>query len=328
MFSREFWNRRMRDRKVFVYFFAPLFDEVASMLNAASKTWHSWSLSRRGELFKISVALKERASTIRQSGLGWAGSAPEWGNDHPGHLLAYSGYHRSFPDSENIVCPEATLLLIKVAIDTLFLLESAFKKIEKIAYEETGHVKFIYQAIEPLMEFPGIQNVLEIPKNLVKQAIPKHGFLLECETLAYLQATIEGRYVNLNPKLKKKRKCDHTDAELQDLAFEFNTSFDTMREIFETAPSEWCGVRKKYEEEAEDQRKVFVNSLPADEKTKEVVCGVWLPGDCYMSWPDYVTGGEVSNCERLVQALMSLFLEFSKSEAPEFSAPAELPEHT
>lgn len=301
-----FWEDKLRNRMVARYSFAPILEEAGILLIGASRLWHEWSIKRAKELRGIGYSLKDRAKEVRKSGLSWASNISEFGED-PAHLL-HSSAHRRYhgDDKKTIVCPEATIHMVSIATELLFLLIPFLKKIEEEHYEEKW-LDWIYEKIEILMESPCIGPVLEIPQHASSMLI-LHSALLECEGLAITQAKIEDHYAREN-KQRKKKKSELSDDELRKLAFDIGVSFEEIKEIFETEYSSWWEVGKKYRGEAEAVKKNFVSLLKTGVEAKNAILVEWDPGMVTDDVdPKPMFEKEVEKSEKIIKMFIAIFL--------------------
>lgn len=63
-----FWETKMKDKMIAMYFFAPFLEEAGTLLLGAKHLWHPWSIKRIDELAQTSHTLKDAAKTLRQRG--------------------------------------------------------------------------------------------------------------------------------------------------------------------------------------------------------------------------------------------------------------------
>ncbi|GEM_PF-4567639 len=316
-----FWETKMRNRMVSMYSFAPFLEEAGTLLLAAKHTWHPWSLKRLEELTKLAYTLKDRAKTFRQRGLAWASSVSEFGED-PAYLLSTSVYSRYYGNKTKSTYPEATPYLVSAATQLLFLLLPAFEKVEEMSWEENGLVKWLHEILETLMESPCIGVFPSIPDELLK-IISTDAILLECEGLAYTQATLEDSFARNNTDVRRKKKSDLSDAQLRKLAQEIDVSFDTIKEVFETEYSSWWNQVADYRKQAQAQKELFLFSLPVEPSIKDAIRVVWDSGmttqdNSIRCWDT----SELTGSERIIKMFISLLLSFQRNKETEYLNPA------
>ena len=310
-FKHGFWGVQMRDRMLATYSFAPFLEEAAVLLFCAHDAWHEWSVGRRGELNSIVSTLKDRARDFRQHGLGWASKVSGFGMD-PSHILSASVFRRYLSNDKykkKIVCPEAANYWVSAAVELLFILLPAFRMAEEEFYEEEGISQWLSGIIEKLMESPCRGSVSQFDEAAM-QSIRRQAVLLECEGLAYMQATIEDRFWrDSSTSKKRKKKSELSDEEISRLADELGVSFEILKETFETEYSSWWEVAKGYRNRAEAENEIFISFLPADEKVREVLKTTWDFGmvtddtnqKCWVE-------EELANSEQVIKMFISMFL--------------------
>jgi len=290
-----------------MYTFAPLLEETGILILGASYLWHPWSRKRIAELKNISASLIETARDLREKGLSWASNTSGFG-DSSGYILRASTPHRYHANEDRVPNPEATPYMVAAALKILFFLLSEFEKVENTHYEERGGVERISKIIETLMEAPYHNPSLEISDDVLK-LLGLHGILMECESLAHTQGTIENRF-NRDNKTAKKKKSNLTDAELKKLAIELNIPFDALKEIFETECSSWRHEAQEYQEKADVQKEIFLSHLSEDAQILESVRAAWDPGDLMSDGGDerFWRDGELQKSEFIIKTFISALL--------------------
>ena len=254
---------------------------------------------------------------LRENGLAWASNASEFGED-PAYLLSTSVYQRYHSNDTKIMpCPEAAPYMASAATKILFNILPTFKKLEELSYEEKGWVRWLSEIIETLMESPYTNSVLEISDNMTR-AIGAHAILIECEGLAYTQATIENSFNLKNKSPKRKKKSRLSDAELRKLAFEIGMSFEAVKEVFETKSSSWWNQATKYKNQAQAQRELFLSSVSAKDQIKEGIRVAWNPGMVTQnSHPECWSEKTLTKSENIIKTFISMFLFFVENEKSE-----------
>ncbi|MDO8500184.1 MAG: hypothetical protein Q7S66_06065 [bacterium] len=308
----EFWQTKMRHRMIFMYSFAPFLEEAGTLLLGAKHLLPLWSVKRAEELSRISYILKDRARTLRQRGLAWAGNASEFGED-PAYLLSQSVHHRYHRGDIKTPCPEAAPYMVSAATKLLLILFPMCQKVEELSFEEKGWAKWLAEIIETLMEAPYGNPAPEVSENMTR-ALSAHGILIECEGLSYTQAMIDDNFEQ-KKNSKRKKKSEFSDDELRKLAHKIGMPFETVKDVFETESSPWWDQSAEYGNLAQVQQEIFWSSLPVEDQIKKKIRVVWDPGvpaqDCR---PECWGEKERDKAERIIKTFISLFLSFVDSE--------------
>lgn len=318
----EYWHDKMRERNMFMYLLAPFFEEASMLLIGASRLWHPWSVKRRDELRNFAHILADRARTMRQRGLAWACNIDSF-SQSPAQILGTSVFSRYHNNDKRDAFPEKTSLLVGAAVQTLFNLVPILEKVEEKSWDEHGWVRWIHELGETLSEAPYMNPLPEILSNLSVRALGIHACLLECEGLAYMQARIEDTYRSSNNKQQRKKKSDLSPSALHKLAEEFNTPFETFKEVFEIEYSSWWKEAEKYREQAKLQQRCLFDEWQFNPDGRLIFSAAWEPGmTTEKAHPEYVSEQEVIMSERIIKSFMALFLNFIKDSATKLLKPA------
>lgn len=310
----NFWETRMKNKMVSLYFFAPFLEEAGTLLLGAQQLWHPWSIKRRNELSKTAYELKNEAKTLRQRGLAWGSNALEPGGDTT-HLLStyvFYRYHGHQRNDATISHPEAAPYMVSTATNLLFALLPEFRKIAEVFHEETDWTKWLSEIIEKIMEAPYYNPAHKIPDTTIRIA-GTHGILIECEGLAYTQATIEDSFNKYKECPRRKKKSDLSEAELRKLASEIGMPLETVKETLETEFSPWWDRSQEYRNRALAQRKIFLSTLPSEDRVKEAIQAVWDPGMTTQHGnPECWSEAALKKSEIIITTFISMFLAFAE----------------
>lgn len=320
----NFWETRMKNKMVSLYFFAPFLEEAGTLLLGAQQLWHPWSIKRRNELSKTAHELKDEAKTLRQRGLAWGSNALEPGGATT-HLLSTSIYYRYHGRQRNdaaISHPEAAPYMVSTATNLLFALLPEFQKVAKIFYEEDHWTEWLSEIIEKITEAPYYNPAHKIP-DATMRIVGTHGILTECEGLAYTQATIEDSFNKHKECPRRKKKSDLSEAELRKLASEIGMPLETVKETFETEFSSWWNRAEEYSNRARAQRKIFLSTLSSEDRVKEAIRTVWNPGmTTQCGSQEYLDEAMLKKSETVITTFISMFLAFAEHNESRHSVTA------
>ncbi|MBI4120828.1 MAG: hypothetical protein HY457_01035 [Parcubacteria group bacterium] len=315
----DFWEARMRHERIFLYSLAPFLEEAGILLLGGHHLWHSWSLNRREELLRIAHELKGRAKLLRKSGLAWACNVSAFGESGAA-VLSSASHYRYHPNEGKLpICPDALPYMVGMATEILFVLLGVLEKAEKDGHADGGHLEWLSRIIETLTEAPYSRPVTQAPEALL-ETLSAHAVLLECEGLAYAEATIEDSFNRKDPKRRRKKQSPFSDEKLRELASEFGMPFEVVKEIFETESSSWWDKATYFKGQASEAWETIISSLPADGNVKTHIQIAWdVGGTAQDARPECWGEDELRKSESVIQALISSFLyQISKGEMERF----------
>lgn len=260
-----YWENKMRNRMMSNYLVSPFLEEAASLLIVASRLWHPWSIKRKDELYVIAKQLDDRGRHMRDCGIGWACNSDHFG-EMPGHLLSSGAFGRYNCEDKNPPAPdpEAAAYAVAMASKILFSLVPIFQKMGEKNYEDSTAIKWLYGKIEEIQESPIFGNKPEISEALLKE-LAMRAITIECEGLSYIQATVEDSF---DGKPKRKKKSRMSEEKMRSLAEELGTTYESIKEVFETEHSSWWKTAKEYAGKAESHKQNILRNLGAGESVK------------------------------------------------------------
>ncbi|MBI4118281.1 MAG: hypothetical protein HY455_01980 [Parcubacteria group bacterium] len=313
----NFWEAQMRDTRIFLYSIAPFLEEAGALLLAGSHLWHTWSLNRKEELLRIAYELKGRAKLLRRSGLSWAANVSAFG-ESPAAVLASAAAHRSHPREKVPVCPEALPQVAGMATEILFTLLGVLEKAARDGRDIEGTIEWLSHIVETLSEAPyNSRPLTHVPEGMLR-TLAEHAVLLECEGLAYTQATIEDSYNSKDSSRKRKKKSPLSDDKLHELASEFGMPFEVVKDIFETVASSWWDKATYFRDQAGERWETLISSLPTEDGVKAHIKIAWdIGGTAQDGRPSCWSIEELQKSEMIIQALISTLLFYVADRNPE-----------
>lgn len=301
----------MRNKMILMYSLAPFLEEAGALLLGARHLWHPWSVRRIDELVKISYTLRDQATTLRQRGLAWASNSLEF-KGYSTCLLATSVYHRYYDNDTKPPCPEAAPYMVQAATNLLFTILPVIQKIEELEYKG-NLVRWLAEILETLKESPYIGSTPELSEEMMR-IVGTHAILIECEGLAYMQATIEDSFHRNNKDARKTKQSDLSEDKLRDLASEIDMPFEVVKEVFETEFSSWWDQAQAYREQAQAQREIFLSFLFAKDRIKQAIRAARDPGRTTQNGHTECWGEkEYRESEMVIKTFISMFLSFKDS---------------
>lgn len=315
-----FWADRLRNQTLFLYLFAPFFQQTATLLIVAESLWSPWAVKRKEELLNVASRLKHLAEMSRKKGLAWACNDNEFGAD-PAGILSPRAFGRYYRKETREAFPRAVPLLVSAATKTLFALLPILEKFERTAVAMAGTAAILKECVETLYESPCIGLNPDISEAAILR-LAEEAVLLECEGLAYMQAMIEDNFYFHNPNASKKKKSDITDDEIRKLAEEIGVSFSQVKDVFETEYSSWWQVSNSYSRQAEEKRKIFLAGLGLEKSAQDLIFAAWNPGMPTETARPRVWGS-ITKTEAVLRRCIAMFLFLLKTE--QFSEQGKFP---
>jgi hypothetical protein len=305
----EFWEHKRRQKQFAMYCFAPFIELAGTLLIAASKTWHAWSLRRTKELKGCGYDIHDTARHLRECGTA---AVLALCTDTSAFITSLPSWKRSISNELDLPPhPEATHILVNASANLLLTLLPHLEEAERTEYSRRVNKEKFCGAIETLMESPCIGNYVPLDPEAIR-TLAACAMFLECQGLAVTQGHAEDGFNRKAGRTKKKKSTLSNDA-LRDLAEELGVDFDTLKEVFETEHSSWWDTSKEFGVKAQGEKKKFIDSMCSNAETARIVHEVWDFGSAYHeSPPEFFAESQLTSSENTVKLLISFFSSFEK----------------